>query len=488
MRNIYTRCLQVLSSKYFLHFVVFVFIIQSLWIAFSIAYPLVYDEAFHFPVIEIYGKQLSPFIFNQPEAYDIYGNLTYNSGSLFHYLLSFPFRIISVFTEEFMWRVISLRIINIAFVAVGLYLFSSLFKKIGIRQIYTNIALLLFVLIPLVPFVAATINYDNLLFPVAALYFIQSVELLKSRKIKFTNLALIISLGSLASVIKVAFLPMFALTFIYFFVILVKRHKKLLLVEVFKSAKKTTRSVFIIVAAFTLISISLFSVRYIYAFVQFGTPMPTCQQVTEKRRCIQYSDSLIQKYTETKYDRKLKPFPEYALQWYSNNLEYTNRAVAVGQGWGDYQRPLPIFNILFFVLTITGSVAVIYVWRTMRKPKDGSWQFLMYSAIGLTLITFIFNYDLYLKLHYPFAIQPRYLLIVVPIIMVFMILAVSNILHRYRYIKLPLLLTVLLLFTQGGGITTYIVRSQDFWFWDRKKVINTNQELREVLKPLVEEE
>jgi len=161
-QNTHNFIRRVLGSRGFLVFIIILFAFQSAWIAFSFRYPMLYDEYFHVNVIKLFSQQLSPFITSQPTSYDIFGVLSYGVATLFHYLMSFPYRAISVFTDNLAIQVISMRLVCIAFTAVGIVLFNKLFQKIGIKQVFINVALLLFVLLPIVPFVAATVNYDNM--------------------------------------------------------------------------------------------------------------------------------------------------------------------------------------------------------------------------------------------------------------------------------------------------------------------------------------
>lgn len=485
MKNIYNICVSVFASGRFLWAIVTLFVFESLWIAFSFHYPLVYDEAFHLPVIKIFSHQWLPLLFNQPHSADQYGNLMYDGGPLYHYIMSFPFRIIVLFTNNFAIQVIMMRVLNVLMAAAGLLLFNRLFRKIGIKQIFINISLLIFILIPLVPFVAATINYDNMLFPLTAWYLILCIRLLKSTVVDWREVVSVVIVGCLTTLVKEAFLPIFAASIIYLIVAVFRKHGRRYLNIFFASIKKTQKPHLVVYLVLFITFVGLFSVRYIQPIVLYHTPTPDCAQTTSSSRCLDYSSSIIAEKFKTRDQRSIEELPDYATMWFSSNLNSTGRVVAVGPGWGDYQPPLPVINILLFISIVLGIGILLYTWRTLEKGP--AWYFLTTMTVTLVVVTFIFNYSLYLKLHYPFAIQPRYLLNFTPIIIVMVVVACNDILKKYKITKLSVLIVVLLLFTQGGGTISYILRSKDFWYWGNAEVIKANHFAKKILAPIVKE-
>ncbi|HZJ34641.1 MAG TPA: hypothetical protein VFD55_01335, partial [Candidatus Angelobacter sp.] len=159
-KKIVDKTIQIIGSKYFFWGVIALFVFQAAWIAFSFRYSMIYDEYYHFGLIEYFSHQWLPWINDQPVSLDLYGALGRNPYLLYHYLMSFPFRLVTLFTNDFVTQVISMRLINIVLFASGLVVFARLFKAMKVQPVFRNIALLFFVLLPATPFVAATVNYD----------------------------------------------------------------------------------------------------------------------------------------------------------------------------------------------------------------------------------------------------------------------------------------------------------------------------------------
>jgi hypothetical protein len=88
--------------------------------------------------------------------------------------------------------IVLLRIINIAFVASGLFIFVRLFRRIGATRGVINITLLAVIMIPIFSLTAATINYDNLLFLLVAVSLLLAQDLYVKRGNMFSRLALLV--------------------------------------------------------------------------------------------------------------------------------------------------------------------------------------------------------------------------------------------------------------------------------------------------------
>ena len=162
------KIIAVLGSKRFFWVVLGFFIFESVWIALSGVYPGAFDENFHFGLIQIYSHYWLPFLSSQPAHANAYGAVARDPSYLYHYLMSFPYRFISLFVHGQTGQVVLLRLINVGIFSAGTVLFRRILIKVGLSSALSNVCLLLFVLIPIVPELAGQINYDNLLIPLVA--------------------------------------------------------------------------------------------------------------------------------------------------------------------------------------------------------------------------------------------------------------------------------------------------------------------------------
>jgi hypothetical protein len=168
MAEFQTKIIKFISSRQFFRAVLLLFFIESAWIAVSAAYPMVFDENVHFTLIQAYAHQWSPLWAAHSTATDPAGAVVRDPSYLYHYLMSFPYRLISAFTSSQMIQVIALRFIDIFLFGGSLILFRRLMLKTKVSPAIVHICILLFVLTPVVPLLAGQINYDNLIMPITA--------------------------------------------------------------------------------------------------------------------------------------------------------------------------------------------------------------------------------------------------------------------------------------------------------------------------------
>ena len=170
------RIVAFLGSREFFWGVVVLLVLQALWIACSGRYPMAFDEDFHLGIIRLYAHHLSPFWSGQPAGADAYGAIARDPSYLYQWLISFPYRLITVFTNDQTIQVLILRFVNIGLFAWGLSVYRRLLLKTGASAAIVHSCLLVLVLIPVVPLLAAQINYDNLWIPLVGLTLLLTVK------------------------------------------------------------------------------------------------------------------------------------------------------------------------------------------------------------------------------------------------------------------------------------------------------------------------
>lgn len=486
MQKTYTAIVKFLGSKTFFWLIIAFFILESLWIALSFRFPMIYDEGFHFNVIKIFSHQLSPVISDQPRSYDYLGDLGHQGSLVYHYLLSFPYRLIESLTPSHSVQIIFLRGINILMIGLGLIFFARIFRKMAIKQTYINTAILVFVLLPIVPFVAATINYDNMLFLLSALFFLVCADVIKRDKPSWRDMAFLIILGCFTSLVKFTFLPIFAVGGVYLIVLLLRRHGKELLPLVTRSLKNTSKVQASLVGFVLLISVGLFLAVYVGNTMRYGSPHPSCTKTLSKERCL--ASSLIKRNTlakETKNQRPALSLPQYTrVTWLNFMTDYTNwSASPTTNGSVSIKPPLPVMAVLLPTGVLAGFAILFYSWRALRK--SATWYFLITMATVLSLSIYLNNVRGYYSLHAAYGNQPRYFLSIVPIVLVMIVVGVAFALRRHPRLKLASFVMLMLLFTQGGGAITHIILSDDTWYWQNSTVIKANHGAKKVLRPLI---
>ncbi|MDB5165283.1 MAG: hypothetical protein JWM00_173 [Candidatus Saccharibacteria bacterium] len=485
----------ILLSNRFFTCIVGLLVIQALWIALSARYPLAFDENFHFGIIKLFSHQWEPFFSSTPDNSGAFGALTREPSYLYHYLMSFPYRLIAVFIHSETQQIILLRLMNIALFGAGLVAFRRLLQQLAIPKKLIHFSLLMFVLIPAVPFLAAHINYDNLLFlliPITLSLGLSCSQALRSTSsFPVVKLSLLIILLSLASLVKYVFLPVAAAIVIYLIVILFQQpHKKKLFHQIATSFRALSLSLKIILITGLFVSGGLFIERYGINLVVYREIVPECSRLETVEHCQQYGpwarNQLLSegmKTSPTLVDANILSFASawvydllYRL-YFAINYDYSTKA------------PLPIPFMLARVVTIAGLVSVV-AWGISvlrRYPK-------LLLPLGATVLyagsLFYKNYLDYLAYGERVAINGRYFIPFLPIIFVLVGLCLNRLINdSFRnysaQVKSVLAVLLLLIALQGGGLLTFLVLSDTGWYWNNSTVIAINQAVQNIISPFI---
>ena len=480
-----------LRSRQFFVFIVVLFVFEAVWIALSARYPMAFDEDFHLGIIQIYAHHLSPFFISQPAGADSFGAVARDPSYLYHYLMSFPWRLITALTHDFTVQVIFMRLINISFFAGSLVVFRKVMLKTKLSPALVNIALLFFVLTPLVPQVAAQINYDNLLMPLTAwsllltLQFVQHLE--TKHQIDWRLLIVLFSVCLLTSLVKYAFLPIFAAIILYVaWQLYQSRHAyQASLWQMFhKNYRRLSSSAKILLLLTLVVSSSLFIERYGVNTVRYGTPIPECNQVLSRQQCAAYGawnrnyQFELAKVSKTDWN----PLP-FSIDW-ARKLGFNLMFALNGQTSGyKVGKPLLLPRLAARTIAYGSPILILVFWKKLFSNKV--LRFLMFASALYLAALWLQNYEDYLHLGQQVAVQGRYLL---PVLL-FMYLAVGaafgQLFKSKPDFKLALTAVALLCFIAGGGVLTFIIHSDQTWYWPNSNVIKANQGVQRVLDPII---
>ncbi|HRN90131.1 MAG TPA: hypothetical protein PK265_02245 [Candidatus Saccharibacteria bacterium] len=495
IQNITKFTIKVLSSHKFIFVIIGLLVIQALWFAFTAQYPMAFDEQYHFGFIQIYANQWLPFITSEPANTSAYGVLIHSNSYLFHYLMSFPYRIFAFFVSDQVSQIIFLRVINVAMFAGGIALFGRLLNRFNVSRSLINFALLMMVLIPVVPFLAATINYDNLIFlfvPIfvgAALTCAKSI--LDSNKIPSSSFIILLSIGFAGSLTKNAFLPIFAGGIIYLLILWLRSHtKRKIISSIGKSFSVLKRPVQIALVILLIMTAGLFIERYGGNLVTYHSLEPDCLDVKSFDSCMEsgpwarnYQLENNVQVTNPPHNPSITAYPYFWVSelvrrlYFAINYDYSNIA------------PLPIAISMARIVGAVGIVLALVFWRSIIRIDKR--LLLLTFVIGFYLAgLFYINFTAFLKFHVGVAINGRYLIPILPFMFVWMALGYRQLFQlllrkRARNFMAIFSIVVLLLALQGGGAITYLVQSQPSWYWQNQPLVDFNTGLKDIVKPVI---
>jgi hypothetical protein len=483
MENVLKRIsLAVRSDKFFVA-VLLIFIIQALWIAASAAYPQPFDENTHLGIIKIYSHYWHPFIGQLPDASQ-YGAVASNPSYLYHYLLSFPYRIFAHFISEPATQIFALRLFNIAFFAGGLVLFRKVLQRTRAGNGLINVTLMFFVLIPVVPLLAGQLNYDNLLMLFAGallLLTLQFTDKLRQKYLDIPLLLVLLSVGLLGCLVQYEFLPLLAAVIIW------------LAYELFRYAKDSPKKINIGYAGILIPlvifagSLGLFMQRYGVNMVRYGTPLPKCHQILSIKQCSLYS-TWRRSYAATSHPLPANHNPMlYTKSWLARMFITSFYTRSGGNPGAKYVNagPYPVISATaIIVFTLGGG---LFLWRVRTiLPQHRALIFLLFVSILYCAVLWLHLYRGFLHTGQKFALNGRYLFPVILPMMLAAGLGFDRWLKNRQSLKPLLSLVVFLLFLQGGGILTFINASNRYWYWpDNGFSLRINQAAQRVTKPFI---
>ena len=484
------RAETLLASRRFWWLVLALLVLQAAWIALSGKYPLAFDEDFHLGIIRLYAHHISPFWSNQPENADMFGAVARDPSYLYQYLMSFPYRLFTVFAQDQTIIVILLRFISIGLFASGLALFRKLLFKTGVSRAIAHVCLLVFVLLPIGPLLAAQINYDNLLLPVVAVALLLAVrldQLLTSRKqVDAATLSQLLTVCLLACLVKYAFLPIFLAIAGFIIVRLWQlRPPADSLTTTWRSINRWGK---LGLAVGLVAALGLFAQRIGYNVVRYHTPAPDCSKVLTVEQCSEYGPWIRD------YNFKLNKVPGATT---SNPLIYTGEwfygmwlrtFFAVGGPETNFQTrgPLLLPALGSIGFSAVGIVAFGLGAKKIFKRYDAPvlWL-LMAAAISYVGFLWLDDYLAYLRTGQPVAINGRYLLpVLLPLLMLAAAALAEVIKKRPTSWKISLLVLPVACLVWGGGALTFILRSNDSWYWNNDAVRSANHAVQRVLGPV----
>jgi len=483
----------VVSSSKFFYFSIVFFALECIWIAFSALYPQAFDENFHFGLIQVYSHYWLPFLSKQPPGTSQYSALTRDPSYLYHYLMSFPYRFISLFTHSIDTKIIIIRLIDAALFTLGLFVFRKLFRKMGLSKGLINITIFLFVLIPIVPQLAAQVNYDDMLFLLVGWILLETTKVIddiKLKKLSFKSLMLLLGSCILTSIVKYAFLPIFFAITLYLAIYSYKRYGSDFR-EVYRELKKSYRSLSRVtryaLIAFVLIAIGLFAQRDGYNLLKYHSFAPDCSQVLSVDACKAYSPWYVD-YQRHQLVEGHKAFITYGplgyiFQWFYW-MWYRLFFAVNGPASNFYSYPpLPLPSFGAIILAVAGFVAVVRWWKRLIKSRYVAF---LLTACGIYLLSlFVKSYATY---HYTAVLENmngRYLLPILLPLGGIVGLAFSYSLKNRPVKKALATVLIALLFIEGGGIITFIIRSDDTWYWPNSVVKRINYDAQKLTRHTV---
>jgi Ca2+/Na+ antiporter len=477
MKYSFSPMQRLFASTRFFYVWVGLFVLGAGWIAITSIYPMAFDEEFHLGLIKIYATSWMPYGIQHTSDMAQFGAATADPSYLFHYLMSFPYRLFHALGVQETVIIIIFRLMNLAFIVGGLAVFRKAFLKAGISASISHLALLLMTLIPTFVMLAAQINYDNLLFLVVAwsVYLLVSMtqSVRQKKQISLTSAWLLTISVLLGMSIKYAFLPIALGLFIWSvgLVVISVRNNQLNITcyakKFFSQFWRLPTKVRIGLILASVLSL-FFASHYITNHATYGSAIPSCEQVFNEDECAAYGPWNRNRMYVAERDPSFKPlaYPMYmATEWIPGMTERLTFAVAGKTNGFQTKAPLPAVVFSFVALTIVGVICMVVQIAKRRFDWFGILSLLLFGIYVAVLSAQL--YGDYVETAQPVAINGRYLILLLPLVAVVLIQSIHRTFeHVSPGVKSLVAIIILLVILIGGaGASTYILQSEAHWYW-----------------------
>ncbi len=494
-QNVARTIYSFLQSNKFFYISLGLFILGVTWIAIASIYPMAFDEEFHYGLIKIYATSWLPYGIEHTADMAQYGSATADASYLFHYLMSFPYRLLDFLGLPNDVIIVLLRLINIGLIASAIVIFRRTLLENSIGKATSNLAITFFMFIPALSMLTAQINYDSLLLLIVALSILLTLRVTRSVLAKkgfpTTGLLIVIILQLYGMSTKYAYLPIAAAIALWL-VLLVAIGKQKLQLSLTKQVKnlctgvkKITLRTKLFIAIFGVLGI-FFVAHYGVNYVTYGAAIPPCEKVFDTQACKAYGPwNRNQEYVATKNPNFIpKPLPVYIVEDWLPGMSRRLSFSLAGKTNGFLTKPpLPVLHFGFIALTVLGVACLLYRLVFDRKNVP--------PIMWLTLLVTLLYCGALLKQLYgdyvitsvPVAINGRYLLLILPLVAGVLMHSIAHV--ASKKIPRPALsigatLTVVLFLVSGAGSNSYIIRSDPHWLWP-----GFGQSSQKVLQPIV---
>lgn len=455
------------SSKYFLVVIIAFFFTQVVFYSASIKYGIPPDERYHFTFVDVYSENPllnGPMVETQSAEVSILGDVTRSPNYLYHYLLSFPLRIIKMIGLNFDIQIFSLRLINGLMSVFSLLVLIKIFKSVKLSDSIINFSIFILTQIGMFVWLSASVNYDNLAILMSLLTIYQLILLFSSPD--FYRLLTIFTLCIAILLIKTV-----AILFVAIFILLavineISHNKSKTYISKFLKSlnpSKNTISTYkrVVVLFPFIIFLCLFTERFVANYFTYGSFSVSCSKVQKEEICLQNAVYARNKQLKENYSRLVEkegkpvqnPFlfmGDWLYLMYERIFFYTGHKRMQPNSW---QSNVAIVSMLVLVvILITNGI-----------DRKNNLRLFAASSILYVIAVALYNLNTLNRVGEKVGFQGRYLLIVLPFLLMAALGSIFD--KKVGRLSQAMFLSVIVLFLFNHNPTTqFFINTDKTWY------------------------
>lgn len=393
------RLLDFFSSKTFLYLTLGWFALQGIYFALTIRYGLPPDENYHFLYIKYFAENLPSPIPAHQQGYDILLDAVRNPFFIYHYLLAFPYKIVSDFSNAYIF----IRLLNVLLGLGSLIMVVKVARVSKISPLARNLSMFMLVNTLMFTFIFSAISYDNLFIFLSLSSVLLLIKLYKKVEASLILLFLISLTAGLLT--KINFLPV---AFIIFILFAFKYYKKLgWLFNRFRKTFSDSMKLNVLLSIIFVFLGVLFIQRYIVNEVSYGSFNPACEKTRTIQQC-RGSDLYVRNemiYAPNHPTAK-ESLPTYIKAWVPM---IENRSLGVF-AHKEFKANKVVMAWSTAILLV-GALLLLQSWKSLNEPI----RLLVYISVFYIAVLFVENiHNYHASGRIGFAVHGRYLFNVLP--------------------------------------------------------------------------
>jgi hypothetical protein len=288
--------------------------------------------------------------------------------------------------------------------------------------------------------------------------------------------------------VKYAFLPVFVIIVIYLVhgAYIAYATPKKLGEAIVKGSRQLSKPLVGALVLLVLLTGVLFVERYGVNIAKYHAPVADCGEVLDFDHCKSYGPWIRDYYLEQgKGDTHLSAVA-FNNDWLQGMWYRSFFAISGATNDFDNSGPLTWPAVGTIIFASVGILAFIFNAKKLFKRYNSSLLWLLIiSSVFYVLVLWLQNYKMYKDTGIAVAINGRYLLPIVPIVVLMMALAINEALGGRTRLKIATGAIVLICFVWGGGALTWVLRSHDSWYWPSGPLNGTNRFIQRNTGPYV---
>ncbi|MGR0320240.1 hypothetical protein [Agromyces sp. ZXT2-3] len=465
------RIRDALGSRWTLWGTVALAFVSAMAIALSADYFLLYDEFYHVGIIRLMAEQGTPFL-TDTDAVRGLGDVERYGSYLYHFVMSWPYAVASSLGWSEYATILLLRVLTVLMAVGSIPVFAAALRRIGVGPATANTAMLAFSSLPVLSFIAATVNYDAMLLLASATFSLLIARAATERPLRLTTVVLLIAVGGLGSLTKYTFLPVFVSGIAGLVILLLIRGRAAGWSSVIERPRSDLlRSAgFWAALAVAVVAVGLFIERYVGNLLAFGNPSPDCATVHDAEYCEDYGPWRRNEELDANHpDSPIRPgsmWVFFARSW--ANIIFSTLDVVGGETSQGIRTAGDLSTYGWFALVGTVIALFLIVLLLPRILRNGAAVILAATATTYLFALFWLNYGDFRSFGIPIGIQSRYVLQFVPLLLAAAGVGLSRTLSALQRHPLPWkigsVVVIILAGLQGGWALSYLVSYQPTWF------------------------